>query len=156
MAVPNVSNFSFWDVADEIYGYVGGGMSLEILFEDANSTGFVTAYAGAKDRLSNFRGYSHGGTQYTPSLTTFRSSPDPGVNSDGGTPCGSLLSNHQNFWHNGISSGPLVGDIIYRPDKVTLVTNRSLKYYPTNLIEYDAVYLTNGQGVVTYRANCLY
>ena len=70
MAVPNVSNFSFWDVADEIYGYVGGNMSLIGLFEDANAGGFVTAYAGAKDRLSNFRGYSQGGSQYPPSLTT--------------------------------------------------------------------------------------
>ena len=58
MAVPNVSNFSFWDVADEIYGYVGGNMSLIGLFEDAVAGGFVTAYAGAKDRVSNFRGYS--------------------------------------------------------------------------------------------------
>tara|TARA_R110002096_G_scaffold275510_1_gene469262 strand:+ start:364 stop:828 length:465 start_codon:yes stop_codon:yes gene_type:complete len=154
MAVPNVSTFSFWDVADEIYGYVGGGMSLEILFEDANASGFVTAYAGAKDRLSNFRGYSQGGSQYPPSLTTFRSSPDPAVSGDGATPCDGLLANHDNFWHNGSSTGPSVGDAVYGSDQVTLITNRSLKYYPTNFVEVDAVYLVNGNGIVTYRANC--
>lgn len=156
MAVPNTSNFSFWDVADEIYGYVGGGMSLDILFDDANSSGFVSAYAGAKDRLSNFRGYSHGGTQYTPSLTSFTSSPDPAVNSDGGSPCDAILSNSQNFWHDGSSAGPSVGDKVYGTNKTTLITNRSLKYFPSNSLEQDAVYLVDGNGIVTYRATCLY
>ena len=73
MAVPNTNTFSFWDVADEIYGYVGGSMTLDDLFQDANANGFVSAYAGAKDRLSNFRGYNHGNNYYSDPVVEPRS-----------------------------------------------------------------------------------
>ena len=58
MAIPNTNTFSLQDVVTEI-GLGGSKAKLVDCFTNANSNGFVAAYAGAKDRLSNFRGYSH-------------------------------------------------------------------------------------------------
>jgi hypothetical protein len=55
MAVPNTNTFSLQDVIDNI---VEGPNNLVSCFNGAASKGFVAAYAGSKDRLSNFRGYS--------------------------------------------------------------------------------------------------
>ena len=63
MAVPNTSTFTLQDVVSEI-GLIGS--DLIKCFAYANSNGFVSSYAGAKDRLSNFRGYSHGSSYYVP------------------------------------------------------------------------------------------
>ena len=151
MAVPNVSNFSFWDVADEIYGYVGGGMSLEVLFADANSTGFVTAYAGAKDRLSNFRGYSHGGTQYAPTYTTFQASSfNLGA---GNNQCNEPYSIMR--WHNGTGQGPSIGDTVYWSNGGGYTdSNVFRKYIPSNFVEVPRTYGTDSNGVVDYLVPC--
>ena len=58
MAIPNTNTFSLQDVVTEI-GLGSSKAKLVDCFTNANSSGFVAAYAGAKDRLSNFRGYSH-------------------------------------------------------------------------------------------------
>ena len=58
MAIPNTNTFSLQDVVTEI-GLGSSKAKLVDCFTNANSNGFVAAYAGAKDRLSNFRGYSH-------------------------------------------------------------------------------------------------
>ena len=150
MAVPNTNTFSFWDVADEIYGYVGGNMSLIGLFEDANASGFVTAYAGAKDRLSNFRGYSQGGSQYPPSLTTFQASTYL-VNA-GNNQCGQPYSTMR--WHNGTGQGPAIGDTVYQSNQTTLDAGVFRKYIPSNFVELPATYGTNSSGVVQYLVNC--
>jgi len=63
MAVPNTSTFTLQDVVSEI-GLIDS--DLIQCFADANSNGFVSSYAGAKDRLSNFRGYSHFSSYYVP------------------------------------------------------------------------------------------
>ena len=59
MAVPNTDTFSLQNVKDNI---TGGPTSLASCFSSAASRGFVSAYAGSKDRLSNFRGYSQPGS----------------------------------------------------------------------------------------------
>ena len=56
MPVPNQSSFSLQDVIDEINP---SSPSLSQCFAEANASGFDPAYEGAKDRLSNFRNYSH-------------------------------------------------------------------------------------------------
>jgi hypothetical protein len=61
MAVPNTSTFSLQDVVNEINPK---DRSLNGCFVASTSTGFVTSYQGAKDRLSNFRGYSRFGVIY--------------------------------------------------------------------------------------------
>ncbi len=62
MAVPNTSTFSLQDVSNNI---VEMPNNLVSCFNGAASKGFVSAYAGSKDRLSNFRGYSQpGGAGY--------------------------------------------------------------------------------------------
>lgn len=151
MAVPNVSNFSFWDVADEIYGYVGGNMSLIGLFEDAVAGGFVTAYAGAKDRVSNFRGYSQGGNQYPPSFTTFQASSfNLGA---GNNQCNEGYSIMR--WHTGTGPGPQMGDTVYWHDGGGYTdSNVFRKYIPSNSVEVARTYGTNSSGVVTYLSNC--
>jgi len=58
MAIPNTNTFSLQDVVTEI-GLVSSKAKLVNCFTNANSSGFAAAYAGAKDGLSNFRGYSH-------------------------------------------------------------------------------------------------
>ena len=151
MAVPNVSNFSFWDVADEIYGYVGGNMSLIGLFEDANAGGFVTAYAGAKDRLSNFRGYSQGGSQYPPSYTTFQTSSY--YLNNGNQQCNGAYS--RNKWHNGTGPGPSIGDTVYWSNGGGQTDSGVFrKYIPSNPLEASATYGTDGNGVVNYLVSC--
>lgn len=151
MAVPNTNTFSFWDVADEIYGYVGGNMSLIGLFEDANASGFVAAYAGAKDRLSNFRGYSQGGSQYPPSYTTFQASSY--YLNAGNNQCGQPYSIMR--WHNGTGQGPAIGDTVYWSNGGgSTDSNVFRKYIPSNFVELPATYGTNSSGVVTYLVNC--
>jgi hypothetical protein len=61
MAVPNTSTFTLQDVINAIPSASG---SLASCFIYANSAGFVSSYAGSKDRLSNFRGYSHSSSYY--------------------------------------------------------------------------------------------
>ena len=63
MAVPNTNTFTLQDVISAIPSASG---NLTSCFAYANSNGFVSSYAGAKDRLSNFRGYSHGSSYYVP------------------------------------------------------------------------------------------
>lgn len=61
MAVPDTNTFSLQDVETEIPGTQG---NLSALFAASNDSGFNLTYKGAKDRLSNFRNYVHGGTGY--------------------------------------------------------------------------------------------
>ena len=151
MAVPNTNTFSFWDVADEVYGYVGGNMSLIGLFEDANSTGFVPAYAGAKDRLSNFRGYSHGGSQYPPSYTTFQASSY--YLNAGNNQCSQPYSIMR--WHNGTGQGPAIGDTVYWSNGGGYTdSNVFRKYIPSNFVEVPRTYGTDSNGVVDYLVPC--
>lgn len=56
MAVPNSSVFSLQTVVNEINP---PSNNLASCFANSNSSGFVSSYAGSKNRLSNFRGYSH-------------------------------------------------------------------------------------------------
>ena len=58
MAVPNTNTFSLSDVITELN--LADDEGLQECFDEANSKGFVLSYAGSSDRLSNFRGYSHG------------------------------------------------------------------------------------------------
>jgi hypothetical protein len=58
MAVPNTSTFTLQQVVNEVSPTSN---SLTGCFASANSKGFVSSYVGSKDRLSNFRGYSHKG-----------------------------------------------------------------------------------------------
>jgi hypothetical protein len=62
MAVPNTSTFTLQQVVNEIgtSKFKGPG-DLKKCFQLASSSGFVRSYVGSKDRLSNFRGYSHKG-----------------------------------------------------------------------------------------------
>jgi hypothetical protein len=57
MAVPNTSTFTLQQVVNEVSPTSN---SLTGCFASANSKGFVSSYAGSKNKLSNFRGYSHG------------------------------------------------------------------------------------------------
>ncbi len=57
MAVRNASNITLQEVVNEINP---ASNTLQACFDAANSKGFVLSYAGSSDRLSNFRGYSHG------------------------------------------------------------------------------------------------
>lgn len=61
MAVPNTTNFTLRDVVNEINP---PSNDLVSCFASANSSGFVSSYAGSKNRLSNFRGYSHSTSYY--------------------------------------------------------------------------------------------
>jgi hypothetical protein len=61
MAVPNTSNFTLQDVINAI---PSASDSLASCFTYANSAGFVSSYAGSKNKLSNFRGYSHNPSYY--------------------------------------------------------------------------------------------
>ena len=54
--VPNTGTFTLQDVINAIPLASG---SLTNCFAYANSAGFVSSYVGSKNRLSNFRGYSH-------------------------------------------------------------------------------------------------
>jgi hypothetical protein len=55
MAVPNTNTFTLQDVSNEVDP---SKSNLSDLFLAAGRTGFVSAYEGSRDRLSNFRGYS--------------------------------------------------------------------------------------------------
>lgn len=60
MPVPNTNTFSLQDVIDEIENNGGNNVSsLSGCFSEAIATGFDSNYEGSKDRLSNFRNYSH-------------------------------------------------------------------------------------------------
>jgi len=61
MAVPNTTNFTLLDVANEINP---PDRSLNGCFVASRSSGFVSSYAGSKNQLSNFRGYNHSSTYY--------------------------------------------------------------------------------------------
>jgi hypothetical protein len=65
MAVPNTSTFTLQQVVNEIgtSKFKGPG-DLKKCFQLAFSKGFVSSYAGSKNKLSNFRGYSHGSSYY--------------------------------------------------------------------------------------------
>lgn len=63
MAIPNRSDFSLQNVVTEI-GLSSSKAKLADCFANANSSGFVSSYKGSKDRLSNFRGYSHSSGGY--------------------------------------------------------------------------------------------
>jgi len=56
MAVPDTNTFSLQDVVDEINPL---NNTLSSCFIYASSYGFDSSYEGSKDRLSNFRNYSH-------------------------------------------------------------------------------------------------
>lgn len=55
MSVPDTNNFTLQDVVNEI----GSGDDLVEEFSLANASGFDPAYEGSKDRLYNFRNYTH-------------------------------------------------------------------------------------------------
>lgn len=61
MAVRNVTNISLQEIINEINPT---NRSLVGCFTSAKSKGFVSSYKGSSDRLSNFRGYSHGSGGY--------------------------------------------------------------------------------------------
>ena len=63
MAVPNTNTFSLQNVVTEI-GLSGSKAKLADCFANASSSGFVSSYKGVKDRLYNFRGYSHSSGGY--------------------------------------------------------------------------------------------
>ena len=59
----STGTFTLQDVINAIPSASG---NLASCFAYANSNGFASSYAGAKDRLSNFRAYSHGSSYYDP------------------------------------------------------------------------------------------
>lgn len=61
MAAPNTTTFSLLDVVNEINP---PNRSLNGCFVASKSSSFVSSYAGSKNQLSNFRGYSHSTTYY--------------------------------------------------------------------------------------------
>ena len=61
MAVPNTTSFTLLDVVNEINT---PDRSLNGCFVASRSAGFVSSYAGSKNQLSNFRGYSHSTSTY--------------------------------------------------------------------------------------------
>ncbi len=58
MAV-GTGNISLQDVTTEIYGDTDAGRSLASCFSSSSAGNFNATYEGSKDRLSNFKGYSH-------------------------------------------------------------------------------------------------
>src|SRR5690606_41337698 len=73
MAVPNTNTFTMIDVCTEM-GLSASGRSLAELFANANNNGFDPNYVGSKDRLSNFRNYTHADPPYvsvTPGVLNF-------------------------------------------------------------------------------------
>jgi hypothetical protein len=58
MSVPDTNTFSLQDITTEIYGDTAAGRNLVSCFADATGT-FDPSYAGSKDRMSNFRNYTH-------------------------------------------------------------------------------------------------
>ena len=58
MAV-GTGNISLQDVTTEIYGDTDQGRSLVSCFSSSSAGNFNATYEGSKDRLSNFKGYSH-------------------------------------------------------------------------------------------------
>lgn len=61
MAVPNTSTFTLQDAVNDIKPT---DRSLAGCIAVARPIGFVSSYAGSKDRLSNFRAYNHLSTYY--------------------------------------------------------------------------------------------
>lgn len=59
MAVPDTNTFTLANVCDEL-GLIGANRNLVQCFASADSGAFDPAYAGSKDRLSNFRNYGAG------------------------------------------------------------------------------------------------
>jgi hypothetical protein len=58
MAV-GTGNITLQDVTTEIYGDTNSGRSLTTCFSSSSAGTFNPTYVGVKDRLSNFKGYSH-------------------------------------------------------------------------------------------------
>ena len=58
MAVQSTTTFTLDDVRLEVDPSKNNLVDLFTVANATNSSGFVSSYAGAKDRLSNFRGYS--------------------------------------------------------------------------------------------------
>lgn len=56
MAVVNANKFSLLDVVNET---TSRDRSLAGCISNANKSGWMIAYMGNRDRLTNFRGYSH-------------------------------------------------------------------------------------------------
>lgn len=99
----------FSDVCLEIYGSSNtAGKSQNQAFIDATGT-FNSTYVGSKDRLSNFRGYSHALI-----LTPFYMSPSPSTN------CGNTSWILR--YHDGTDPIPYINDAIYMTSTGTLYT----------------------------------
>ena len=61
MAVRNASNITLLEVINEINPT---NRSLAGCIAQAKKTGWMSSYMGSRNRLSNFRGYSHGSLSY--------------------------------------------------------------------------------------------
>ncbi|MFY0601963.1 MAG: hypothetical protein JXR03_19975 [Cyclobacteriaceae bacterium] len=61
MSVPNSASFGLLDVINEVGLTIPS--SLQDCFTHARTGGFDPAYEGSKDRLSNFRNYTHAGAE---------------------------------------------------------------------------------------------
>lgn len=142
MAIPTSANIELSDVIAEI----GSGDSLADCFANANAAGFNPTYEGNKDRLSNFRGYTH----VTVTLTAFDMSPNGfATASDSCT----IFDEYTTFYHDGTGAYPshLDGDSVYVNSTGTPFTG-SNQYY---LMGNNATVKINNQGLIIGRQLCI-
>lgn len=107
MPVPNTNTFSLADVCNEI-GLTGSNRTLANCFASAVSGGFDPAYQGSKDRLSNFRNYSHNTVTYN------RIDLSTAIYNTSSLACSASNPPETIYYTTGAANTvPSVGDIIY-------------------------------------------
>ncbi|MEL4307438.1 hypothetical protein [Joostella sp. CR20] len=137
--VPDTNTFSLVDVLEEINSKTCGSLnSLSGAFNSSVSDGFNPVYEGSKDRLSNFRGYSHKVLYNTNKNFTLNRIPrGVFVTKDG---------NHLYFIQ------PISGNVEHHqlttPYDISTATNGTTLSIGSTFIEANSVYVTNGGGTM--------
>lgn len=115
MAVPNTNTFTLSDVCDEI-GLTGVNRNLVKCFEMANPDSFTNEYVGNKDRLSNFRNYTH-----TP-LIVSGAYTSPNGFSTSNLACDDKTATVYRYF-SGNTDSPSIGQILYNSVNLTYPLN---------------------------------
>jgi hypothetical protein len=115
MAV-GTGNITLQDVTTEIYGDTNVGRNLVSCFADATGI-FDSTYVGAKDRLSNFKGYNNTRADFDMGETAYGSGASACFPSPAPT-----ASTHS---HNGNGTYPAIGDVIYDASDAIVVGGNS-------------------------------
>lgn len=144
MSVPNTNTFTLQDVVDEIN--VGGVNTLDECFDNAIPTGFDPAYEGNKDRLSNFRNYSHD------PLSIYSVTINDTGYLNGQDACDLAGVDNLTLYYEAAAPGVTIGTILYTNSGLTTTFNGLSLHYLDNDISES--YQIDGSGEVILGTIC--